>query len=189
MYRNCTTEDSVRRQRQFELLLLDAMASKSYSQITIGELCQTVGISRSAFYRYFDSKEDILYALIDHTLMDYYQTQLDCPLKLESYRDEIAPFLEYWQNQKTLLDVIQKNELDGVFLQRCMKHTMGRPLDERFDPLLGTESRYQVTLFAITGLFTLILDWHHNGYHQSISQMSEMMERIMLKPLVIPIVD
>lgn len=38
---------------------------------TIMELCSWLDIPRKAFYRYFSSKEGALYALIDHTLMDF----------------------------------------------------------------------------------------------------------------------
>lgn len=185
MYLNCITEEAAQRQRQFELLLLDKMASKSYSQITVGQLCEEVDISRNAFYRYFGSKDDVLYALIDHTLLNYYQTQLDHPRNIESYREQIEPFLRYWRSQKPLLDALQKNGLDGKLLERCMNHTMQRHFDETHYPLMGTgEGRYQVMMFAINGIFSLILDWHHKGYSQTISEMTEVLERIMLKPLV-----
>lgn len=185
MYLNCTTEDSAQRQRQFELLLLEKMAVRPYCQITVGQLCNEIGISRSAFYRYFDSKDDVLYALIDHTLLNYYQTQLDHPPTIESYREQIEPFLQYWCNQKPLLDALQKNGLDGTLLERCMNHTMQRHFDETHYPLMETgEGRYQVMMFAINGVFSLILDWHHKSYSQSISEMTDILERIMLKPLV-----
>lgn len=185
MYLNCTTEDSARRQRQFELLLLDKMAVKPYNQITVGKLCEEVGISRNAFYRYFDSKDDVLHALIDHTLLNYYQSQLDHPQNIEAYREQIVPFLLYWRSQKPLLDALQKNALDGKLLERCMNHNMQRHFDEAHYPLMGTgEGRYQVMMFAINGIFSLILDWHHKGYSQTIPEMTEVLERIMLKPLV-----
>ena len=185
MYLQCTTEESALRQRQFELTLLDMMGTKPYNQITVGQMCQKVGISRNAFYRYFDSKEDVLYALIDCTLMDFYQTQPDHLHSVDSYREQIGPFLRYWMEQKPLLDALEKNSLDGKLLERCMEHTVQRHFDAAHYPLLGTgESRHQVMLFAINGIFSLILDWHHKGYVQSIEQMVETMERIMLKPLV-----
>lgn len=185
MYLKCTTEESALRQRQFELLLLDMMNTKAYAQITVGELCQKVGISRNAFYRYFDSKDDVLCALIDHTLLNFYQTQPDHPQSIESYREAIEPFLRYWKEQKPLLDALEKNRLDGKLLERCMNHTMQRHFDAAHYPFLGTvEGRYQVMMFAINGIFSLVLDWHHKGYRQSIPQMAQTLERIMLKPLI-----
>ena len=185
MYLNCTTEESAKRQRQFELLLLEKMKIKQYSQITVRQLCEEVGISRNAFYRYFDGKDDVLAALIDHTLLDYYKTQIDHPSSIDTYREQIKPFLSYWQSQKPLLDALQKNGLDGSLLERCMNHKMQRYFDKAHYPLLGTgDGRYQVLMFAVNGVFSLILNWHHSGYRQSIDEMSEILERIMLKPIV-----
>ena len=39
-------------------------------------------------------------------------------------------------------------------------------------------------MFAVNGLFSLVLDWHHNGYSQTIDQMADTVERVMLKPLI-----
>lgn len=64
MYLRCTTEEASRRQRQFARLLLDAMDTQRYAEITIGHLCKEAGTSRTAFYRYFECKDDVLDLLI-----------------------------------------------------------------------------------------------------------------------------
>ena len=71
MYKMCKTEQSARRQRELELGLLEAMKTQRYEDISISELCGTLGIPRKTFYRYFDSKDGALYGMIDHTLLDY----------------------------------------------------------------------------------------------------------------------
>lgn len=76
MYLRCTTEEASRRQRQFARLLLDAMDTQRYTDITIGRLCQEAGTSRTAFYCYFECKDDVLDLLIDDALLGYYSGQL-----------------------------------------------------------------------------------------------------------------
>ena len=70
MYKHCNTEESAYRQRQLEQSLLELMEDFPYKAITIGQICDQVGISRKSFYRYFDSKDGCLFALLDHTIMD-----------------------------------------------------------------------------------------------------------------------
>ena len=65
MYKLCKTEQSARRQREIEQALLNALMRKNYESVTITELCDDLGMPRKTFYRYFDSKDDTLYALID----------------------------------------------------------------------------------------------------------------------------
>lgn len=186
MYLQCATEESSKRQRQFEMILLEMMGQQSYSQITVGLLCQKAGVSRSAFYHYFDSKDDVLSALIDHTLLNHYLLQTEHRGDLQAYREKLRLFLCYWMEQKPLLDALQRNAMDGKLLQRCMEHTARRFFDERYAPFLGEEeTRRQLTLFAVTGIFTLILEWHHKGYCKTVDQMMEVMERVMLRPLIV----
>ena len=71
MYKLCKTEQSAKRQREIEMALLNLMSKKSYSEISITELCKNLGMPRKTFYRYFESKEDTLYALIEHTMNEY----------------------------------------------------------------------------------------------------------------------
>ena len=71
MYKLCKTEQSARRQREIESALLEIMMKKSYNEITITELCERLDMPRKTFYRYFESKDDALYALIEHTMTEY----------------------------------------------------------------------------------------------------------------------
>ena len=76
MYLHCTTEEATRRQRQFARLLLENMHTQPYAEITIRHLFKAAGISRTAFYRYFECKDDVLDLLIDDALLSYYSGQL-----------------------------------------------------------------------------------------------------------------
>ena len=49
MYKHCSTEESALRQRQFENCLLELMHQTPYSQITIGDLCDRMQLSRKSF--------------------------------------------------------------------------------------------------------------------------------------------
>ena len=71
MYKLCKTERSANRQRQLEEGLLTAMETTRYDDISVSDLCEQMDIPRKSFYRYFDSKDGALQALIDHTLMEF----------------------------------------------------------------------------------------------------------------------
>ena len=93
MYKLCKTEQSAKRQREIEGALFDLLMKKSYSDITVTEICDVLSMPRKAFYRYFDSKDDTLYALIEHTMAEYN----DFPAKARSGRSgakskNILPF-------------------------------------------------------------------------------------------------
>ena len=56
------------RQANLKQALIDAFAklveTQPLSSITVGDLCKEVGISRNAFYTYFDSKESVLKCIL-----------------------------------------------------------------------------------------------------------------------------
>ena len=71
MYKICATQASKQRQRELEAGLMNIMLHHQYENISVSDLCENMGIPRKAFYRYFSSKEGALYALIDHSLLDF----------------------------------------------------------------------------------------------------------------------
>ena len=71
-------------------------------------------------------------------------------------------------------------------LERCRNHNIRYRIDVSHQALLKNEdNRAQIITFAVNGLFSLILDWHHGGYSQTIDQMADIVERVMLSPLCI----
>lgn len=135
------------------------MHTQPYAEITIGHLCKAAGTSHTAFYRYFECKDDVLDLLIDDALLCYYSGQL-IPINYpESYREGIVHFLLYWFGQKQLLDALQKNGLESKLLERCRNHNIRYHIYASHDGLLKNEdNRAQIIMFAVNGLFSLVLD-------------------------------
>ena len=90
--------------------LLCAMLERRYEDITVSDLCARMGVPRKSFYRYFDSKEDALHALVDHALLDYEgyvpagQTAV-----APSFEKELERYFIYWQSKKPLLDALARS--------------------------------------------------------------------------------
>lgn len=182
MYKQCKTEESAQRQRQFESALLKAMGEKAYHEISVTELCQQVGIARKNYYRYFDNKEDVLCALLDHTILDY--SLYENPEILDSSESpkEIVQFLSYWEQQKPLLDALQHNGLSTKLVERVLEHAWTQ--DSGFLRLLGEKADKNTVLFTVSGILTLIITWHHLGYQQSKEQFASDIYRLMTEPVV-----
>ena len=75
MYKICQTEQSIRRQRELEAGLLKMLQKRRYEDISVSDLCGELQIPRKSFYRYFSNKDGALMALLDHTLMEFEQSQ------------------------------------------------------------------------------------------------------------------
>lgn len=185
MYKQCRTEQSAARQRELLGGLLEAMLQQHYDEITVSSLCLQMQIPRKSFYRYFSSKEGALHALIDHALLDFesFTAELDRGSSLE--KEEMERLFTYWLHKKKLLDALAKSNLSGVLVQRAIGHTILETMrDRRFLPVEEQHAQEYITLFVVSGIMSMVIQWHHDGYPQTAKQMAQIALRLLGKPMV-----
>ena len=175
MYKHCNTEESAHRQRQLEQCLLELMTDSPYSNITIGQVCDLAGISRKSFYRYFDSKDGCLQALLDHVIMDgaaYYMAAADEKVTMQEFCTRI---FEYWYRQTPLLDALEKNGQSLQILQRMIRYILEEEPDYARYMGIPDHSVAEHVVFTVSGLMGLVLSWHHERYQKTAEQMGELL--------------
>ena len=185
MYKLCKTEQSAKRQREIEMSLLDLMSKKSYSEISTTELCENLGMPRKTFYRYFDSKEDTLYALIEHTMNEYqfYFTDSNIGGK-RTLSGEIGNYYKFWICHKPLLDALFKNNMLEKIVEVSIKFPVNDMVNiQKFLPDDTDWAREKIFRFAICGLCFQMIDWYRDGFKVSIEDMSKLSCRMLSRPL------
>ncbi len=184
MYKQCRTEQSAQRQREMEQGLLRLMGTRQFEEITVSDLCQEMGIPRKSFYRYFSGKDGVLHALIDHAVMDYdlytMRGEVEPQLSPLEYMEQI---LTYWVQHKPLLDALERSGLSGMLVMRAMEYT--EKLGSMPNFLKTTDKRLQGygTMFAVCGLMSMILRWHHDGFPNSVEEMAKLALRLFSEPM------
>ncbi len=118
MYKLCRTEQSAARQRQLELGLLQLMLTRRYEEISISDLCEKMQIPRKSFYRYFSSKDGALFALLDHTMLEFYESGLR-GRGAASPMGDLEHFFRFWYNHRQLLDALERSGLSGMLVERA----------------------------------------------------------------------
>lgn len=179
MYKHCTTEESAQRQRQLGQCLLEMMTDTPYSAITIGQICEKVGISRKSFYRYFESKDDCLHALIDHIIMDgstYFITKSDSGYADLSFCTGI---FEYWQQQSPLLDALCKNKLTLQLPQRMMRYLLEEEHEYAHYMGIALSDVTEHVVYMVSGIMGLVLVWHHEHFEKTPAQMGSILYQLM----------
>ena len=185
MYKLCKTEQSAKRQREIEMALLNLMSKKSYSEISITELCKNLGMPRKTFYRYFESKEDTLYALIEHTMNEYQYFFTDSGRDgKRTLSSEIGNYYKFWICHKPLLDALYKNNM----LEKIMEVSINFPVNDmvnikKFLPDDTDWAREKIFRFAICGLCFQMIDWYRDGFKVSIEDMSKLSCRMLSRAL------
>lgn len=185
MYKLCKTEHSANRQRALEDGLLEAMSAHHYDELSVSDLCDRMGIPRKSFYRYFSGKEGALHALLDHTLMEFEPFALSFSGSgSRTIHSEMMLFFRFWLLKKSLLDALQRSGLSDLLISRAILYASSDAvIPQRFMPDRNQEQRAHTTTFVVSGLLSLVLKWHHEGYPQSVSQMAELGVRLMTQPL------
>lgn len=183
MYRHCNTEESASRQRQMENCLLELMQTHAYDQITISNICQHIGLSRKSFYRYFGNKEGCLYALIDHTILDFAASYL--PDHADPPQQQMLEhYFAYWKSLHHLLDVLCQNQLVPCLFERTLLCITEEEYE--FRKMLGADQNndaYERLLFTVTGITGLLINWHTSGYRKTPAQMAATVSKLLAPPL------
>lgn len=185
MYKQCRTEQSASRQREFLEGLLDAMTQQHYDEITVSSLCAQMQIPRKSFYRYFSSKEGALHALIDHALMDFESfTSEQLGRGEDSVLQETELLFAYWYHKKKLLDALERSGLSGVLVNRAIGHSIFETMrDRRFLPVEEQHAQEYIMLFLVSGLMSMVVQWHHDGFLQTPKQMAQISLRLLGQPI------
>lgn len=184
MYKLCKTEQSANRQRLLEIGLMDAMSSHHYDEISVSDLCDRMQIPRKSFYRYFSGKDGALHALIDHTLLEYEGSFLDTSKQKGAAQTQLESFFLFWQQQKSLLDALDRSGLSGVLIERSITHALDdSSITGHFQSKQQKLEVEHATMFTICGLMSMMLQWHHDGYPLTAKQMTSIAVRILTQPL------
>ena len=185
MYKKCQSEQADLRQRRLEQGLLDIMGRKAYDEISVSDLCAEMGVPRKTFYRYFSGKDGALHALIDHVLMDF-----DAKVGIESARGQhenavqyMEQVFQYWVDNQPLLDALARNNLNGVLVQRAVEYTKEFDTLPAFFQSASQQLRNYATMFSVCGLMTMLIQWHQDGFSESVEQMAQLAIHLFSQPL------
>ena len=147
-----------------EMAMVYLLQEKPIEKITITEIVKRAGVSRTAFYRNFSSKEAVL---ADVTNLFFEAVANKAIESLNSDRREDF-YAELMRIASEYSDILQFLVEVGMFPQHFLTTTDF--LSRRF-PEVSPEVRYWITLWW-GGTLTVILAWYQNGMKESREEMT-----------------
>lgn len=178
MYRQCTTKKTAQQQKIFYEALYEMMQVHLYRDITITDLCNHAGLSRNIFYRLFDSKDDVLYTVIDSHFFE-----CSTEIHADSIEENMKKFFSYWKSQKDFLDILEKNKLESLLPIRavlcCCRMDFGML---KFITPDWNEYNIEILAFYINGFIGLLFQWYHNDFSRTVDEMCEIALQILNVP-------
>ena len=184
MYKLCKTEQSARRQRQLEQGLLEMMKYHRFEEISVSDLCDRMVLPRKSFYRYFASKDGALFALLDHTLLEFYEIGSLDGLRGGSPIADLERFFSFWRMHKDLIDAMQRSNLSGMLVERAVNLAKQEQLMPGYVEDWEDVLKDVAMSFAICGLLSMVLQWHKDGYRIPTEKMAQAAVTMLSRPLI-----
>ena len=182
MYKLCKTEQSSARQRQLEQQLLTMMLEKRFDDISISDLCQRQQIPRKAFYRYFSGKDGALFALLDHTMLEFFTKDLGSAD--HNAMGDLKHFFLFWHTHRDLLEALERSRLSGIIIERATILAQQEKLMPRKILSWSADLQGVAMAFAISGLMAMVFQWHHQRYQTSADEITQAAAALLTKPLL-----
>ena len=182
MYKKCQTAKSRERQRYIADALVDMMGEMSFREVQISELCRRADVPRKAFYRYFDTKEDVITFLAETALAesaeggDFIEREL-------GYGEGMGVHLfRYWKEHAALFRALTDRDSYGIFQEAYIDMIMSNELGHSRVSKKHKNNR-AVAMFCASGFMGMLLMWERHGFQKSPEEMGKLFNRMLTEPL------
>lgn len=142
--------------------LLELMAEKPFSKISVKELCEQADVNRSTFYAHYNEQSDVLREIEEETIEDMLDP-LDDIYETASPEEQIVAFLEYVKTHADLFKILLVEEESRRFRPQVIKASL-RKLQPEFQ-FQGPE-RYEpfVFSFMMNAEVQIYIDWIESDF-------------------------
>jgi AcrR family transcriptional regulator len=156
------------------------MKKQSFDKISITDIVRRAGVSRTAYYSNYSSKQEILCDLVDSLILEINQ-------KLLPYTDEktgkakhpkmfIKLMFEVLYQQQTIYKTLYDAHFNHIILDR-LNDSMLSHLQDKSD-----ENSYRI-YFNAGALYNVFSKWIQSGMTKSIDEMTEICLKIYHTPM------
>lgn len=137
--------------------LFDLLVEKGIGSVGISELVARAGVSRSSFYRNFDSIDDVLVYGSELIVDEFFET---CPYEILDFSDFECVLwqLGFWQEHASQIVTLSHSGLAHTCFGHVFEIGMQGLEDEEDDSQVVVERR-----FAIGAFHALALHWIEDG--------------------------
>jgi AcrR family transcriptional regulator len=142
---------------------IELFAKRGFDETTVEEVAEAAGISRRSFFRYFESKDDLL-ALNTVNIGDALcETVKSCPVRMspfEMVRETIRTGVKFTESQKHTHQVIEIAQRSPSASQAHLSRLMDihHNLAAAFAAQLKTPARDFLTPYLLAGISQLVMN-------------------------------
>jgi AcrR family transcriptional regulator len=175
--------------------LVALMEKKSILDITIREICEHAGLSRSTFYAYYKDQYDLLRQIEAETFVEaekLMQPYMDA-VKKSNGREITAlltDFLQFIAGNSNSIQVLLSKNGDSAFQEKFFRNGIefARKFRKTFRKTAGLKpqseesDKYGLT-FWVCGALALVQEWLKNGMDTPVPELAKMLTKLTREAL------
>ncbi len=168
--KNTNSQNMITKESIFTALMI-LMGKKNFKEISITEIAKKAGVSRMAFYRNYNIKEDIIATYIDELFQEYFNEILNHKKK-DIYENLRLYFSYFRKNEKLIYNLINSN-LINILLEKCVESFHSLSQDVECHKLYSPEKQKYWIEFIAGGLYNVVTEWAKSGMKESDEYMAK----------------
>lgn len=154
--------------------LFQLMEKKNFADISIKEIVDKACVARVSFYRYFKSKEDVIYQYITNNKMLFNESILDEEINYDNYEKIFFKIFEDAKKHYRFYRLLIQNNLQHLLLATINEGIVVQVLNH------GQGNKYFG--YAYSGAFyNILIEWIENKCEEPIEVMAQTLYEIVIK--------
>lgn len=153
------------------IALMQLMEKKDFNSISITEIAEKAGVSRMAYYRNYQSKEDILTQYFDDIFAEFVSKILK-----REIRDIYTGYFQFFREHKDLIEVLIKADMTYILNNKFLSY-VDQLSKTIFSAFLKEINPYEL-YYAAAGLQQLLVKWVDGGCQESDEEMAAVLKKI-----------
>ena len=151
--------------------LLQLLHKKAFSQISVTELCKKAGVSRMSFYRYFESREDVLKKWCAG-ITDKFVAESGINYRNDTLKQYFTTLFTHVLQYREMSFILRRNGLLWI-----VKDDIDRVFFETYRDIYDEYKMHFIT----GGIFNAYMLWVENGLKETPEELASRLSEILEK--------
>lgn len=162
--------------------LYSLLTRKSYTDITIKDICNESQISRTTFYAHFKSKDDFVYIYLNMLLKNAKKKFLKEGIPTQAIF--LNKMIRFWLSEGQLILKLLGDD-SAYKIHQVIKKSIQQRIEINIVPVLNTKmlttkEKYFLLIFMSNAVIGVLQDWVIRGYKESPKEVAEIMNKIFV---------
>ena len=168
--KNNDLQNKITKESIFTSLMI-LMEKKNFNDISVTEIAKKAGVSRMAFYRNYNLKEDIIINNLDEFFQEY-SNQILSSEKINNY-EIVCLYFAHFRKHERLMKNLNNSNLTYIILERCTGFLHLLFQDIMFMRSCSEEEDRYCIEFLAGGFYKVLIEWAKSGMKESDEDMAK----------------